>query len=95
MFVSLFIRILWFALRLSLTASAVHAPPLRLLSIPRKTEVIDFAPQRLFAFRPLPRDIAQAVTMSAPCMFCVFVRQVSAKSRTRPFRPLSVGSGLD
>ena len=58
MFVSLFIRILWFALGLGVTTFAVHAFPLRLLSIPKQAEVTYFVLQRQFAFRSLPRDIA-------------------------------------
>ena len=52
-------RIVRVALGLGLTTLAVHAFPLRLLSIPKQAEVIGFVRKRPFAFRPLPRNIEE------------------------------------
>ena len=47
-------------------------------------------------YRPLRRDNEWAVTMSsADCVFCVLASAVWMKTRTRPFRPLFMISGVD
>ena len=50
---------------------AVPTFPLRLLHIPKPAKLIGFVLQRPFAFRFLPYDVAQAVTMSVFYIYCI------------------------
>ena len=71
---------------------AVPTFPLRLLHIPKPAKLIGFVLQRPFAFRFLPYDVAQAVTMSVLYQVHVlcFFKPTQGRRNLTPVRPSSL-----